>query len=154
MHGGRAHGGPLVTALAAWSALAVLVLVLVAAVVLALRVAQAGPSQRGRPREVGGPRSLEGATPVHPVQVESLRDRLGHDVRTLEPGSDPVAQQALADAAERFTTCSLLLERATSQPELRTAWLAAVEGLTASRLVRVRQGLDPGPEIPLPPGRP
>ena len=89
--------------------------------------------------------------PVSPADVVSLRDRLGHDVRTLEPGDDPVARQAMADASERLSTCTTLLERADSQAQLRTAWLAAVEGLTASRLVRARLGLDPGPEIPMPP---
>ena len=137
------------TVLVSWLALAVLVLLLVGAVVAFVRATSpsgaAALERAGRP----GP-----ATPVHPVQVESLRDRLGHDVRTLAPGSDPVCQQALADASERLTTCSLLLQRAESEQELRTAWLAAVEGLTATRLVRVRQGLDPGPEIPLPPELP
>ena len=137
------------TVLVSWLALAALVVLLVVAVVAAVRGTSSGGvaalERGGRPRPVA---------PVHPVQVESLRDRLGHDVRTLSPGADPVCQQALADAAERLTTCSLLLQRAESDTELRTAWLAAVEGLTASRLVRVRQGLDPGPEIPLPPDAP
>lgn len=142
------------TVLAAWLALSFLVLVLVVVVSAMVRTERSGAPQSLSPGELAGGTSIDRATPVHPVQVESLRDRLGHDVQTLEPGSDPVAQQALADASERFTTCSVLLERAESQPELRTAWLAAVEGLTASRLVRVRQGLDPGPEIPLPPSLP
>ena len=92
--------------------------------------------------------------PVSPGEVSSLRDRLGHDVRTLDPRGDRVARQALADASERYSTCSALLERADSQAQLRTAWLAAAEGLSASRLVRTRLGLDPGPEIPLPPSGP
>ncbi len=92
--------------------------------------------------------------PVSPADVVSLRDRLGHDVRTLEPGDDPVARQAMADASERLSTCTTLLERASSDAQLRTAWLAAIEGLTASRLVRSRLGLDPGPEIPMPPTGP
>lgn len=92
--------------------------------------------------------------PVSPGEVASLRDRLGHDVRTLDPRGDRVAMQALADASERYSTCSALLERADSQAQLRTAWLAAAEGLSASRLVRTRLGLDPGPEIPLPPSGP
>lgn len=90
--------------------------------------------------------------PVDAADVRSLRDRLGHDVATLEPGDDAVSRQAMADASERFATCGTLLERAgSSQAQLRTAWLTAVEGLTATRLVRTRLGLDPGPEIPLPP---
>ncbi len=92
--------------------------------------------------------------PVSPADVVSLRDRLGHDVRTLDPGNDPVARQALADASERLSTCSTLLDNARSDAQLRTAWLAAVEGLTAARLVRTRTGLDPGPEIPMPPTGP
>lgn len=134
------------TVLVSWLVLAALVVVLVVAVAA---LARATSPSGGAALERGG--RLGPVTPVHPVQVESLRDRLGHDVRTLAPGSDPVCQQALADASERLTTCSLLLQRAESETELRTAWLAAVDGLTATRLVRVRQGLDPGPEIPLPP---
>lgn len=139
------------SALLAWLALAVVVVLVAVVVVSVTRGAGGSALAEGR----SGPGQLPGGTPpVHPVQVESLRDRLGHDVQTLTPGDDPVAQQALADASERFTTCSTLLERAESQPELRTAWLAAVEGLTAARLVRARQGLDPGPDIPLPPPLP
>jgi len=104
----------------------------------------AGPRGWQVPREPALP-------PVSPADVASLRDRLGHDVRTLDPGSDPVSRQAMADASERLSTCSALLDGASSDAQLRTAWLAAVEGLTASRLVRTRAGLDPGPEIPLPP---
>ena len=144
----------MVTVVLGWLVLAVLVLLLLAVVLAVTRPAPPPASQSGLQGQVEGARRLEHGTPIHPVQVESVRDRLGHDVRTLEPGTDRVAQQALADAWERFTTCSLLLAQAESQPELRTAWLAAVEGLTASRLVRERQGLDPGPEIPLPPALP
>lgn len=90
---------------------------------------------------------------VTAADVSSLRDRLGHDVRTLEPGDDPVARQALADASERYSTASTLLERATSDAQLRTAWLAAVEGLAASQTVRQRLGLPLGPPPPSMPTR-
>ncbi|MCW2679349.1 MAG: hypothetical protein JWM62_750, partial [Frankiales bacterium] len=86
--------------------------------------------------------------PVTAADVSSLRDRLGHDVRSLEPGDDPVSRQAMADASERYSTASTLLERATSDAQLRTSWLAAVEGLNATRIVRQRQGLDVGPPVP------
>jgi hypothetical protein len=89
--------------------------------------------------------------PVDPAEVEALRDRLGHDVRTLDPGDDHVARQALADAAERHAMTTSLLERARSDAQLRTAWLAAVEGLTAARVARARLGLHEGPPIPSPP---
>lgn len=91
-------------------------------------------------------------TQIVAADVVSLRDRLAHDVRTLDPGDDPVSRQAMADASERHSTASTLLERATSPDQLRTACLAAVEGLTATRLVRQRLGLDPGPAPALPPG--
>ncbi len=90
--------------------------------------------------------------PVSPADVSSLRDRLGHDVRSLEPGDDAVARQAMADASERYATASTLLERAGSDAQLRTAWLAGVEGLHATRVVRQRQGLDLGPPVPVLPG--
>jgi len=85
---------------------------------------------------------------VTAADVSSLRDRLGHDVRSLEPGPDPVARQAMADASERYSTASTLLERASSDAQLRTAWLAAVEGLAATQTVRQRLGLDLGPPVP------
>ncbi len=126
---------------------------------------------RGGRRLAGGPvpwtpqpaRSAGGAdgwqAPQEPVlprvsaaDVGSLRDRLGHDVSTLQPGDDPVARQALADAAERYATAGTLLERATTDAQLRTAWLAAVEGLHASRVVRRQQGLDLGSPVPALPG--
>ena len=98
------------------------------------------------------PRWQAPAQPVLPAvsaaDVTSLRDRLGSDVRTLDPGQDPVARQALADASERLSTASALLERASSDAQLRTAWLATVEGLQAARVVRGRLGLDAGPPIP------
>ncbi|MFP5218802.1 MAG: hypothetical protein ACLGIG_03580 [Actinomycetes bacterium] len=89
--------------------------------------------------------------PVDPADVQSVVARLAHDVRTLEPGDDPVARQAMVDASERYTTATSLLERARSDDALRTAWLAAAEGLHATRLVRSRRGLDPGPAPHLPP---
>ena len=90
--------------------------------------------------------------PVTAADVSSLRDRLGHDVSTLQPGDDPVARQALADASERYSTASTLLERASSDAQRRTAWLAVVEGLAAARVARQRLGLDLGPPIPALPG--
>lgn len=126
------------------------------------------PVQRGGP--LGSRRAQRGwgdwpaqghdgwALPEEPVlpevgaaDVQSLHARLAHDVGTLDPGGDAVARQAMADASERFATAGTLLERAGSQAQLRTAWLATVEGLAATRLVRRRLGLDPGPEVPLPP---
>jgi hypothetical protein len=90
--------------------------------------------------------------PVVEADVVSMLSRLGRDVRELDPGPDPVARQALADASERWTTSRDVLERADSQELLRTAWVAAVEGLEAAAVVRRRLGLDPGPPVPALPG--
>lgn len=89
--------------------------------------------------------------PVDPADVESVVARLAADVRTLNPGQDAVSRQAMADASERYATASSLLERAQSQDQLRTGWVAAAEGLHATRLVRQRLGLDAGPAPTLPP---
>jgi hypothetical protein len=84
-----------------------------------------------------------------PADVGSLRDRLGHDVRSLEPARTRCRGRPWPDASERYSTASTLLERAGSDAQLRTAWLAAVEGLHATSVVRQRQGLDLGPPVPL-----
>ncbi len=93
-------------------------------------------------------RAMEGAR----ADVESLYDRLGADVSNLSAGDDPVARQALADAAERYTSTGALLSRSDTPGEFEAARRTAVEGLSAARLARTRLGLDPGPEVPPPPG--
>lgn len=87
------------------------------------------------------------------ADVESLYGRLGADVSMLAAGDDDVARQALADAGERYTMTGALLARADTPGEFAAARRTAVEGLTAARVARQRLGLDPGPEIPLPPGQ-
>ena len=86
------------------------------------------------------------------ADVEQLYNRLGSDVSTIDPGTDPVAKQAMADAAERYNACGAVLATADSPAEFGSARRTAVEGLTAARTARTTLGLDPGPEIPLPPG--
>jgi hypothetical protein len=86
------------------------------------------------------------------ADVESLYGRLGSDVQLLAPGDDDVARQALADAAERYNATGALMARADTPGEFAAARRTAVEGLTAARVVRQRLGLDPGPEVPVPPG--
>ena len=71
---------------------------------------------------------------------------------TLHAGDDPVARQALADAAERYSATGALLSQADTPGEFEAARRTAVEGLAAARLARTRLGLDPGPDIPPPPG--
>jgi hypothetical protein len=129
----------------------------------ATRVLTPQPTQVRYPRYPPPPPSApdprgwdQGSVPTGPpvvrADVVSLRDRLAHDVRSLDPGDDPVARQALADASERLQFCTGLLDRARSEGQLRTAWHAAGEGLMAARVVRERLGLDPGPVPPLPSG--
>ena len=86
------------------------------------------------------------------ADVESLYGRLGSDVSLLSPGGDVVAGQALADAAERYNAAGAILATADTPGEYAAARRTAVEGLVAARVVRERLGLDPGPEVPLPPG--
>ena len=85
------------------------------------------------------------------ADVESLYDRLGRDVSTLSPGDDPATRQALADAAERYSSMGALMSKADTPGEWAAARRTAVEGLSAARLVRVNLGLDPGPDVPPPP---
>ena len=103
---------------------------------------------RSRRRRQQGQRELQGSR----ADVESLYNRLGADVSNLSPGDDAVARQAVADAAERYNATGALLSKADTDGEFAAARRTVVEGLTAARLARTRLGLDPGPEIPPPPG--
>jgi hypothetical protein len=85
------------------------------------------------------------------ADVESLYNRLGSDISTLSAGDDPIARQALADAAERYNATGALLANADTDGEFAAARRTAVVGLVAAQTARKKLGLDPGPEIPLPP---
>jgi hypothetical protein len=82
------------------------------------------------------------------ADVLSLYDRLGADVQQLDAGDDPVARQALADAAERYTATGSLLSHADTEGEYDAARRTALEGLHAARTARQALGLDLGPELP------
>jgi len=103
---------------------------------------------RSRKRQQHQQQEMDGAR----ADVESLYHRLGADVSNLAPGDDAVARQALADAAERYNATGALLSKSDTPAEFAAARRTAVEGLTAARLVRTRLGLDPGPDVPPPPG--
>jgi hypothetical protein len=104
---------------------------------------------RNRRSKVKRGRELEDAR----ADVESLYGRLGSDVQLLAPGDDAVARQALADAGERYNATGALMAKADTLGEYAAARRTAVEGLAATRVVRARLGLDPGPDVPLPPGQ-
>jgi hypothetical protein len=89
-------------------------------------------------------RMLEGRR----ADVLSLYDRLGADVQHLDPKDDPVARQALADAAERYTATGGLLAHADTEGEYDAARRTALEGLYAARTARQALSLDLGPELP------
>jgi hypothetical protein len=89
-------------------------------------------------------RMLEGRR----AEVLSLYDRLGADVQNLDAKDDPVARQALADAAERYTATGSLLSHADTEGEYDAARRTALEGLQATRTARKALGLDLGPELP------
>ena len=82
------------------------------------------------------------------AEVLSLYDRLGADVQNLDPGDDPVARQALVDAAERYTATGSQLAHADTHAEYDVARRTALEGLQAARTARKELGLDPGPDLP------
>lgn len=82
------------------------------------------------------------------ASIISLYDRLAADVSNLDPGADPVTRQAVADAAERYTSTGAQLEQADTDGEYDAARRAVIEGLIAARTARERLGLDLGPPLP------
>jgi hypothetical protein len=89
------------------------------------------------------------------AEAEAKRwiERLGGQVYALDPRGDPAAQQALADASERFTAANAALEQAKSVQQYRLAQQSAYEGLYYVTAARKTLGLDPGPELPPIPGQ-
>jgi hypothetical protein len=82
------------------------------------------------------------------AEVASVQARLAADIDNLQPGDDPVNKQALADASERYTAAGALMSTANTVGELQVAKRIAVEGVTATRIVRQRQGLPLGSDLP------
>ncbi|MGI8753826.1 MAG: hypothetical protein ACR2MN_16240 [Acidimicrobiales bacterium] len=79
------------------------------------------------------------------AEVEALYNRLGDDVSTLDDGADTANRQAMIDAGESYITAGAH-GQATTICQLAVARSIVVEGLHATRLVRTRQGFDPGPD--------
>ena len=74
-------------------------------------------------------------------------ERLGGQVMNLH-GDDPAAQQALADAGERYNAAGGQLQQAKSVNQFALARESALEGLAYARAARLAMGLDPGPDLP------
>ena len=80
--------------------------------------------------------------------IQPYYDRLAADVASLQPGGNPTARQALADASERYNSGGSQLATATTLAQLGGARRSILEGLQAARTARQALGLDPGPELP------
>jgi uncharacterized membrane protein YgcG len=74
-------------------------------------------------------------------------ERLGGQVLNLV-GSNEAAQQALADAGERYNAAGSQLEQAKTPAQAKLVTQTALEGLYYTRAARVAMDLDPGPELP------
>ncbi|CRK55379.1 FIG00997919: hypothetical protein [Alloactinosynnema sp. L-07] len=75
-------------------------------------------------------------------------ERLGGQVMNLT-GTDLASQQAIADAAERYTAAGSQMEQATTTEQCRLVTKTALEGLYYIRAARTAMGIDPGPELPV-----
>lgn len=75
-------------------------------------------------------------------------ERLGGQVMNLT-GTDIASQQAIADAAERYTAAGSQMEQANSVEQCRLVTQTAAEGLYYVRAARIAMGMDPGPEPPI-----
>ncbi|MBV9514946.1 MAG: hypothetical protein JO280_13045 [Mycobacteriaceae bacterium] len=82
------------------------------------------------------------------AEITSLQSRLAADLNSLSDDGDAASRQALADAGERNNTAGALLASAATIAELQVAQRIIIEGLTATRLVREKQGLPLGPALP------
>jgi hypothetical protein len=74
-------------------------------------------------------------------------ERLGGQVLNLV-GSNEAAEQALADASERYTAAGSQMDQADTLTQCRLATQTALEGLYYVRAARIAMGMDPGPELP------
>ncbi len=81
------------------------------------------------------------------ADAERWYERLGGQVLNLH-GANPAAQQALADAGERYNAAGGQLQQAKSVNQFALARESALEGLAYARAARLAMGLDPGPDLP------
>lgn len=111
-------------------------------VVLALLAAVAVAYVR-RTRRIQQERALGDAR----AEAQRWYDRLGGQVLNLS-ASEPAAQQALADAGERYNAAGSQLEQARTERQHELAGQTALEGLYYVRAARTAMGIDPGPDLP------
>ncbi|TVT28661.1 hypothetical protein FNH05_29980, partial [Amycolatopsis rhizosphaerae] len=81
------------------------------------------------------------------ADARRLVERLGGQVLNLT-GTDTASQQAMADAAERYTAAGSQLEQARTIEQARLVKETALEGLYYVRAARTAMGMDPGPKLP------
>ncbi len=82
------------------------------------------------------------------ADVTGLQARLARDITGLQDGGDLACRQALADAAERYNTAADLVAGAGTVGELLVARGISIDGLAMVRIVRERQGLPLGADLP------
>jgi len=81
------------------------------------------------------------------ADARRLLERLGGQVLNLT-GSNIAAQQAMADASERYNAAGSQMEQAQSIEQARLVKDTAVEGLYYVRAARIAMDMDPGPDLP------
>ncbi|GIM91791.1 hypothetical protein [Paractinoplanes toevensis] len=81
------------------------------------------------------------------AEAQRWYERLGGQLVNL-PNDNPIARQALADAAERHQAAGAQLAQARTVVQFQLARETALEGLAYVRGARTALGLDPGPELP------
>lgn len=81
------------------------------------------------------------------AEARRWTERLGGQVMSLV-GTNPAAEQAVADAAERYTAAGSQLDQATTVRQAHLTTRTALEGLYYVRAARTAMGMDPGPELP------
>jgi hypothetical protein len=82
------------------------------------------------------------------AQVVPLYERLQYELRSLNPGTNAAARQALDDAQHRLASAGSQLAAADSEQKYGQARQTVLEGLYAARTARAALGLDAGPPLP------
>jgi LPXTG-motif cell wall-anchored protein len=75
-------------------------------------------------------------------------DRLANEVNTINTLDNRTAQQAMADASERYNAAGSQMATAETVQNWSTIRRTTLEGLQATQLARKELGLPPGPELP------